>query len=55
MKKIEAVVLNIRGPCSPDFASLFALSLEDSYRIPANCDKTVTKSSTFHERSYNKL
>lgn len=55
MKKIEAMILSYRGALSPLAGVPVRLPFEDAFRIPDNCDKIVTKSSTFQERSYNEL
>ncbi|WP_294452076.1 hypothetical protein [uncultured Gemmiger sp.] len=55
MKKIEAFVPNFRKSLFFLLGVPVRFAFGNMFRIPPNCDKKVTDTSTFYERSYNEL
>ncbi len=55
MKKIEAFVPIFRKSLFFLLGVPVRLAFGNMFRIPPNCDKKVTDTSTFYERSYNEL
>lgn len=55
MKKIEAFVPNFRKSLFFLLGVPVRFAFGNTFRIPPICDKKVTDTSTFYERSYNEL
>ncbi len=55
MKKIEAFVPSFRKSLFFLLGVPVRFAFGNNLRISPNCDKKVTNTSTFYERSYNEL